>query len=77
MSYVANLIKTEIGDGARTTKYDVAFQFTNPSMFPSAQNVAVMVKTTSFPAKQHQTIDFKSAWRSMPSREQVKYSKTL
>lgn len=76
MSSVANLIQTAIGDGARTTKYDVAFQFTNPSMFPSAQNVAVMVKTTSFPAKQHQTIDFKYAGRSIPIRGQVKYSNT-
>lgn len=76
MSSVANLIQTAIGDGARTTKYDVAFQFTNPSMFPSAQNVAVMVKTTSFPAKQHQTIDFKYAGRSIPIRGQIKYSNT-
>ena len=76
MSSVANLIQTAIGDGARTTKYDVAFQFTNPSMFPSAQNVAVMVKTTSFPAKQHQTIDFKYAGRSIPIRGQVKYTNT-
>lgn len=45
-------------------------------MFPSAQNVAVMVKTTTFPAKQHQTIDFKYAGRSIPIRGQVKYSNT-
>ena len=76
MSSVANLIQTAIGDGARSTKYDVAFQFTNPSMFPSAQNVAVMVKTTAFPAKQHQTIDFKYAGRSIPIRGQIKYSNT-
>ena len=76
MSSVANLIQTAIGDGARTTKYDVAFQFTNPSMFPSAQNVAVMVKTTAFPGKLHQTIDFKYAGRSIPIRGQVKYTNT-
>ena len=76
MSSVANLIQTAIGDGARTTKFDVAFQFTNPSMFPSAQNVAVMVKTTAFPGKLHQTIDFKYAGRSIPIRGQVKYTNT-
>ena len=76
MSSVANLIQTAIGDGARTTKYDVAFQFTNPSMFPSAQNVAVMVKTTAFPGKLHQTIDFKYAGRSIPIRGQIKYTNT-
>lgn len=76
MSSVANLIHAAIGEGARSTKFDVAFQFTNPSMFPSAQNVAVMVKTTTFPAKQHQTIDFKYAGRSIPIRGQVKYSNT-
>ena len=76
MSSVANLIQTAIGDGARTTKFDVAFQFTNPSMFPSAKNVAVMVKTTAFPGKLHQTIDFKYAGRSIPIRGQVKYTNT-
>lgn len=76
MSSVANLINSAIGEGARSTKYDVAFQFTNPGMFPSAQNVAVMVKTTTFPAKQHQTIDFKYAGRSIPIRGQVKYTNT-
>ena len=76
MSSVANLIQTAIGDGARTTKFDVAFQFTNPSMFPSAQNVAVMVKTTAFPGKLHQTIDFKYAGRSIPIRGQIKYTNT-
>lgn len=76
MSSTSDLIHSAIGEGARSTKFDVAFQFTNPSMFPSAQNVAVMVKTTSFPAKQHQTIDFKYAGRSIPIRGQVKYSNT-
>ena len=76
MSSVADLIQTAIGDGARTTKFDVAFQFTNPSMFPSAQNVAVMVKTTAFPGKLHQTIDFKYAGRSIPIRGQIKYTNT-
>ena len=76
MSATSDLIHAAIGDGARSTKFDVAFQFTNPSMFPSAQNVAVMVKTTTFPAKQHQSIDFKYAGRSIPIRGQVKYSNT-
>ena len=76
MSSTSDLIHAAIGEGARSTKFDVAFQFTNPSMFPSAQNVAVMVKTTTFPAKQHQTIDFKYAGRSIPIRGQVKYSNT-
>lgn len=76
MSSTSDLIHSAIGEGARSTKFDVAFQFTNPSMFPSAQNVAVMVKTTTFPAKQHQTIDFKYAGRSIPIRGQVKYSNT-
>ena len=76
MSATSDLIHSAIGEGARSTKFDVAFQFTNPSMFPSAQNVAVMVKTTTFPSKQHQTIDFKYAGRSIPIRGQVKYSNT-
>lgn len=73
---VTNLIQKVLGDGARTSKFDVAFQFTNPSSFPSAQNVAVMVKSTTFPSKAHQTIDFKFKGRSIPIRGQSKYTNT-
>ena len=76
MSSAGSLINAALGDGARSTKFDVAFQFSNPTMFPSAQNVAVMVKSTTFPSKQHQTIDFKYAGRSIPIRGQIKYSNT-
>lgn len=76
MSSAGSLINAALGDGARSTKFDVAFQFSNPTMFPSAQNVAVMVKSATFPSKQHQTIDFKYAGRSVPIRGQIKYSNT-
>ena len=73
---ITNLIQKVLGDGARTTKFDVAFQFTNPSIFPSSSNVAVMVKSTTFPSKAHQTIDFKFKGRSIPIRGQSKYTNT-
>lgn len=73
---VTNLIQKVLGDGARTTKFDVAFQFTNPSIFPSSSNVAVMVKSTTFPAKAHQTIDLKFKGHSIPIRGQSKYTNT-
>ena len=76
MSSAGSLINAALGDGARSTKFDVAFQFSNPSMFPSAQNVAVMVKSATFPSKMHQTIDFKYAGRSVPIRGQIKYTNT-
>lgn len=76
MSSAGSLINAALGDGARSTKFDVAFQFSNPTMFPSAQNVAVMVKSATFPSKQHQTIDFKYAGRSVPIRGQIKYTNT-
>lgn len=73
---VTNLIQKVLGDGARTTKFDVAFQFTNPSIFPSSSNVAVMVKSTTFPSKAHQVIDFKYKGRTIPIRGQAKYTNT-
>ena len=76
MSSAGSLINAALGDGARSTKFDVAFQFSNPTMFPSAQNVAVMVKSATFPSKMHQTIDFKYAGRSVPIRGQIKYTNT-
>lgn len=70
---VQNLLQSALGDGARSTKWDVAFAFTNPTMFPSAQNVAMMCKTTALPARGMSTIELKYKGRTIPIRGQVKY----
>lgn len=74
---VQNYIQNVIGDGARSTKWDVAFNFTNPDIFPSASNVAVMCKACTLPARGLSTIDFKLKGRSIPIRGQVKYGGTF
>lgn len=74
-SAIQNMLENVIGDGARSTKFDVLFEFTDVNT-PSAQDVQAMVKTTSLPSKSHTTIDFKYKGRSIPLRGQTKYSQT-
>ena len=73
---IQNLIQNVLGDGARSTKYDVMLQFTNPDLFPDQRNVAVLIKNSNFPSKSHQTIDLKYKGRTIPVRGQVKYTHT-
>lgn len=71
---VQNLLQKALGDGARNSKWDVAFSFSSPDVFPSAENVAVMCKSSSLPARGMQKIDLKIKGRTVPVRGQVKYS---
>lgn len=73
---IQNLLQSALGDVARSTKWDVAFSFTNPNIFPSAKNVALMCKTTSFPSRGHQKIDLKYMGRTIPIRGQITYKQT-
>ena len=75
-SHIQNLVQNVLGDGARSSKYDVMLQFTNPDLFPDQRNVAVLIKNSNFPSKSHQTIDLKYKGRSIPVRGQVKYTHT-
>lgn len=75
-SHIQNLVQDVLGDGARSTKYDVMLQFTNPDLFPDQRNVAVLIKNSNFPSKSHQTVDLKYKGRSIPVRGQVKYTHT-
>jgi hypothetical protein len=71
---IQNLLQSALGDVARASKWDVAFSFTNPNIFPSAKNVALMCKTTQFPARGMTNIELKYKGRTIPVRGQVKYS---
>lgn len=71
---IQNLLQSALGDVARASKWDVAFSFTNPDIFPSAKNVALMCKTTQFPARGMSNIELKYKGRSIPVRGQVKYT---
>lgn len=75
-SIVQNMLQKSIGDGARATKFQILFEFTNPSSGPSANDMVTMAKTTSFPGKSHSIIDFKYKGRSIPLRGQTKYTQT-
>ena len=71
---IQNLLQSALGDVARASKWDVAFSFTNPDIFPSAKNVALMCKTTQFPARGMTNIELRYKGRSIPVRGQVKYT---
>ena len=73
---VQNLIQSALGDGARSTKFDVMFQFTNPNLFPNQRNVAVLVKSSNFPSKSCSTINIPYKGRSIPIRGQEKFSQS-
>lgn len=73
---VQNLIHNAIGDGARSTKWDIAFSFSSPSIFPTPENVAIMCKASQLPARGLQTIPLKIKGRTIPVRGQVKYNNT-
>ena len=71
---VQNLLQQALGDGARSSKWDVAFSFSSPNIFPSAENVAIMCKSTTLPARGMSNIPIKIKGRTIPVRGQVKYS---
>lgn len=75
-SIVQNMLQNALGDGARATKFEVFFQFTNPKTGISDDDLIALVKTTNFPGKSHTTIDFKYKGRSIPIKGQTKYSQT-
>lgn len=75
-SAIQNIMQKTLGDGARATKFEVLFEFTNPRTALPPQDAMALVKTTSFPGVSHSTMDFKYKGRSVPLRGQVKYNQT-
>ena len=76
MANAQRLLSSVLGDGARATKYDVAFAFSNPAAFPQAKDLAILCKATQFPGISHSTINLQYKGRSIPIRGQTKYSQT-
>lgn len=72
-SYIQNILQKAIGDGARNTKYDAVFQFTDMNQ-PDSGDVSASVKTTSFPSKSHNPMKLKLKGRPIPVRGSTKYS---
>ncbi len=75
-SAIQNIMQKTLGDGARASKFDVLFEFTNPKTALPPQDAMALVKTTSFPGVSHTTIDFKYKGRNVPIRGQSKYTQT-
>jgi len=75
-SAIQNILNRAIGDGARPTKYEVAFAFIDPQPQVNNDDLVVMGKTATFPGKEHTTMDFKFKGRSIPIKGQIKYTQT-
>lgn len=74
-SVIQNLMQHTLGDGARSAKFDCVILFASPTLFNSG-DMAVLVKTSHFPGKSHDVIDFKYKGRSIPLKGQTKYDNT-
>lgn len=72
-SVIQNLLHNTLGDGARSTKFDAAFQFTSDDA-PNSKGVTASVKTSSFPGKSHTPMNIKHRGKNIPVRGTVKYS---
>jgi len=75
-SIVQNMMQRSLGDGARATKFEMFFQFSNPDSGPNNEDFIAQVKATSTPSKSHQIIDFKYKGRSIPIKGQTKFGQT-
>lgn len=73
-SVIQNLIQSTLKDGARSTKFECVVLFASPVF--SGGDMAVLVKTSQFPGKSHDVIDFKYKGRSIPLKGQTKYDNT-
>jgi len=73
-SAIQNILERTLGDGARPTKFDVIFEFTNIKTGFDKDSMLAMAKAASFPSKAHTSIDFKYKGRSIPLKGQVKYT---
>ena len=70
-STIQNLLDIAVQDGARSSKFDVNINFNNSMLYNG--DISTLVKTTNYPGKTHEVIDFKFKGRSIPLKGQVKY----
>ncbi len=73
-SSIQNLLDSVVQDGARSTKFECHINFNSPNLY--IDNIFALVKTSQFPGKTHDVIDFKFKGRSTPLKGQVKYDNT-
>jgi len=72
-SQIQNLLEKTLGDGARSTNYEVFFNMGSDTILNDKN---ILIKSTALPTRSHQIIDFKYRGKSIPLRGQTKYSQT-
>jgi hypothetical protein len=71
-SGIQTLLEETLGDGARSSKFECSISFHNMA-FMDSKDISMLVKTSQFPGKSHDVIDFKYKGRTIPLKGQVKY----
>ena len=72
-SQIQNLLEKTLGDGARSTNFEVFFNMGSDTILNDKN---ILIKSTALPTRSHQIIDFKYRGKSIPLRGQTKYSQT-
>ena len=75
-SVVQNLLDNAIGDGARNSKFECMINFNGTGLYTKENDMFALVKTSQFPGKTHEVMDFKFKGRSIPLKGQTKYEGT-
>ena len=56
-SAIQNLLDNVVQDGARSTKFECHINFKSPILY--SDDIYALVKTSQYPGKTHDVIDFK------------------
>jgi hypothetical protein len=73
-STIQNLLDKVLQDGARSSKFECHITFKSSNLY--VDDFYALVKTSQFPGKTQDIIDFKFKGRSVPLKGQVKYDGT-
>lgn len=73
---VQSMINNVLGDGARSSKFECFIGLETFEFGGGSKKISAMAKSSAFPSKSHEVIDFKFKGRSIPIRGQVKYDQT-
>jgi hypothetical protein len=75
-SVIQNLLDNTLGDGARSSKFECSILISPPSLYKDGKEITILTKTSQFPGKSHDVIDFKFKGRNIPLKGQTKYDNT-
>ena len=75
-SVIQNMIHGVLDDGARKTKFDCIINFNSMGLFPNSRDLATLIKTSNFPGRTNDVIDFKFKGQTIPLKGQNKFDNT-